>query len=40
LEENKEPEEPVKDEPTLPKLSPQTKQEWKEKLTPSPSQEV
>ena len=35
-------EEPVKDEPTPPKLSPQTKQVWKEKVTSreSSSQEV
>ena len=36
-------EEPMKDEPTPPKSSPQTKQVWKEKVTSSsesPSQEV
>jgi hypothetical protein len=30
----------MKYEPTLPKSSPQVKQVWKEKVTPSPSQEV
>jgi hypothetical protein len=39
-EELNEPEKPVKDEPTPPKSSPHTKQVWKEKVTPSPSQEV
>ena len=41
-EEDEELEEVVKDEPTLPKSSPQTKQVWKEKVTTSrsPSQEV
>ena len=41
--EDEEPEEVVKDEPTLPKLSPQTKQIWKEKVTSppeTPSQDV
>ena len=41
--EDEEPKEVVKDEPTPPKLSPQTKQIWKEKVTsPSktPSQDV
>ena len=42
LPKNEEDEEPVKDEPTLPKSNPQTKQVWKEKVTlsKSPSQEV
>ena len=43
FEEDEEPEEVVKDEPTPPKSSPQTKQVWKEKVTsPSetPSQDV
>ena len=35
--EEEEPEQVVKDEPTLPKSSPQTKQVWKEKVT-SPSE--
>jgi hypothetical protein len=39
-EELKEPEEPMKEELIPPMLSPQTKQVWKEKVTPSPSQEV
>jgi hypothetical protein len=39
-EEPKETEEPMKEEPTPPKSSPQTKQVWKEKVTPSPSQEA
>ena len=40
-EEDKEPEGVVKDETALPKLGPQTKQVWKEKVTSSPeSQEV
>ena len=42
-EDDEEPEEVVKDEPTLPKSSPQTKQVWKEKVTSSletPSQDV
>jgi hypothetical protein len=38
--EDKETKEPMKDEPTPPKSSPQIKQVWKEKVTPSPSQEV
>jgi hypothetical protein len=39
---DEEPKEVVKDEPTPPKTSPQTKQVWKEKVTSSesPSQEV
>ena len=40
-EEDEEPEEVGKDEPVLPKSSPQTKQVWKEKVTSPPeSQEV
>ena len=41
-EEDEEPKEVVKDEPTPSKTSPQTKQVWKEKVTSSesPSQEV
>ena len=40
-EEDKEPKGVVKDEPALPKSSPQTKQVWKEKVTSSlESQEV
>jgi len=41
-EEDEEPKELMKDEPTLPKSSPQTKQVWKEKVTSSepPPQEV
>ena len=41
--EDEEPEVPMKDEPTLPKISPQSKQVWKEKVTSSlesPSQDV
>ena len=41
--EDEEPEEPVKDEHTLPKTSPQSRQVWKEKVTSSsesPSQDV
>ena len=41
--EDEEPEEPIKDEPTPPKTSPQSRQVWKEKVTlssESPSQEV
>ena len=41
--ENEEDEKPMKDELTLPKTSPQTKQVWKEKVAPSlesPSQEM
>jgi hypothetical protein len=37
---DEEPKEPMKEEPTPPKTSPQTKQVWKEKVTSSPSQEV
>jgi hypothetical protein len=39
-EEPKETEEPMKEEPISPTSSPQTKQVWKEKVTPSPSQEA
>jgi hypothetical protein len=38
-EEIEEPKAPTKEESTLPKSSPQTKQVWKEKVTSSPSQE-
>ena len=39
-EDDEQPEEPVKQEPTPPKSSPQSKQVWKEKVTSSESQEV